>query len=190
MQPCAVAAYEAGAGTTPACVWTFETIALERSAEDDGAAGAPGRLRRAGFATSTLTIEETVARLSEGAAALLPWDRQAGIARELALAMGIGVDGGSLRSPHFLLMPAVFNEAYLADFIDFVACQTAHTFIFAGALDGRGDAPYVTRRWSAMKVPICLEIEGADCSAKHLRYEPARMYFRMDYPCLLSPRRD
>src|SRR5690606_32035019 len=127
-----------------------------------------GRLERIGFTTSELTIEESVSALASGSSELLSWDREIGIADQLTDSMHVAVDTSALSSSHFLLMPATFNEAYLADFVDFTACATAYTFIFSGALDGRSDAPYVTHRWQEMKLDVCLDIAGADCSRSDL----------------------
>ena len=187
--PCRIAA--AAEAPDRACGWTFEsiarirTIALNRADELANL----GRLERIGFATSDLTIEETITELASGRASLLSWDREVGIADQLTAALDIAVDTGALRSTLFLLMPAAFNEAYLSDFVDFTACATAHTFIFSGALDGRSDAPYVTHRWQEMKVDVCLDIAGADCSKAALEVEPARLYFHSDWPCRYAPRR-
>lgn len=187
--PCRIVSSVESSGD--ACGWTFEGIARVQSIAH-GASEAlanRGRLKRLGFETSDLTIEDTLTELASGRAGLLPWDREIGIADELMASMGVSVDTASLSSDHFLLMPATFNEAYLSDFVDFTACQTAYTFIFAGALDGRSDAPYVTHRWEEMKVDVCLDFAGADCSKAELEVEPARLYFHSNWPCRYTPRR-
>jgi hypothetical protein len=40
-----------------------------------------------------------------------------------------------------------------------------------------------------MKVDVCLDIAGADCSKAALEVEPARLYFHSDWPCRYAPRR-
>ena len=173
------------------CGWTFETITRVRTptATPTEEMENFGRLARIGFTISDLTLEESITAVASGRTAPLSWDREIGIADQLSDAMNVPVDTGTLGSALFLLMPATFNEAYLSDFVDFVACATAHTFIFSGALDGRSDAPYVTHRWLEMRPHVCLDIAGADCSKKGSRIDPARLYFRNDWPCRYSPRR-
>lgn len=168
------------------CRWNFGTITriqTENAKKISDISANQGRLGRDGFAISDLTTEQTVARLAEGADAALSWDRQVGIARELSAAMSVGINTRSLTSQLFLLMPAAFNTAYLSDFMNFTACTTAHTFIFAGALDGRSDARHVTVRSKDAKENICLDIKGAACSGVEPKFRSARRYFHSDWQC-------
>lgn len=174
-----------GAAAIP-CVWSFETIASVKSTVVTGVTEGSanlGRLGRVGFATSDLTVDQIGEDHTNSEASMLSWDRQIGIARDLSTRIGIKIDVAKLRSEEFLLLPAAFNAAFLSDFVNFIACGTAHTFIFSGALDGRSDAPHVTERSQASKESVCLDIAGADCKGVEARFEPRRRYFNSDVQC-------
>lgn len=169
-----------------ACNWAFDNIArlklIEVPAITEGSANL-GRLGRTGFAISQLTIDQVGEDHTNSVASMLPWDRQAGVARDLSSRTGIIIEAAQLRSEEFLLLPAAFNPAFLADFVNYYACAAAHTFIFSGALDGRSDAPHVTERSKASKEAVCLDMAGADCRKAKSRFEPRRRYFNSEAQC-------